>query len=99
MTAGYQEARFSWTRQEAGSYIYDNGRYIGNFPHGVRGIGYSQRFKMPYIGLAGDYRIGDFECNVLFKYSDWVNAHDNDEHHAKLTFIEKRKFTILWRFY
>lgn len=91
VTAGYQETRFSWTAR-GGSYIYDNGRYIGNFPHGVRGIGYSQRFEMPYIGLAGDYRINDFECNVLFKYSDWVNAHDNDEHYMrKLTFREKRK--------
>lgn len=89
VTAGYQETRFSWTAR-GGSYIYDNGRYIGNFPHGVRGIGYSQRFEMPYIGLAGDYRINDFECNVLFKYSDWVNAHDNDEHYMrKLTFREK----------
>ncbi len=89
VTAGYQETRFSWTAR-GGSYIYDNGQYIGNFPHGVRGIGYSQRFEMPYIGLAGDYRINDFECNVLFKYSDWVNAHDNDEHYMrKLTFREK----------
>ncbi len=28
VTAGYQETRFSWTAR-GGSYIYDNGRYIG----------------------------------------------------------------------
>ncbi len=32
-------------RQEAGRAIFMTGRYIGNFPHGVRGIGYSQRFR------------------------------------------------------
>lgn len=89
VTAGYQETRFSWTAR-GGTYIYDNGKYIGNFPSGERGIGYSQRFEAPYIGLAGHYRINDFECNILFKYSDWVRAHDNDEHSMrKLMFREK----------
>lgn len=45
---------------------------------------------MPYIGLAGQYRINDFEFNALFKFSDWVRAHDNDEHYMReLTFREK----------
>ena len=52
VTAGYQETRFSWTAT-GGSYNYDNGTNTGNFPAGERGIGYSQRFSMPYIGLAG----------------------------------------------
>nr|WP_317569299.1 omptin family outer membrane protease [Salmonella enterica] len=30
---------------------------MGNFPHGVRGIGYRQRFEKPYFGLAGGYCI------------------------------------------
>lgn len=89
ITAGYQETRFSWTAT-GGSYSYNNGAYTGNFPKGVRGIGYNQRFSMPYIGLAGQYRINDFELNALFKFSDWVRAHDNDEHYMRdLTFREK----------
>jgi len=89
VTAGYQETRFSWTAT-GGSYNYDNGTNVGNFPAGERGIGYSQRFSMPYIGLAGQYRINDVEFNALFKFSDWVRAHDNDEHYMRdLTFREK----------
>ena len=59
VTAGYQESRFSWTAT-GGSYNYDNGTNTGNFPAGERGIGYSQRFSMPYIGLVGQYRINNF---------------------------------------
>ncbi|MEX7609506.1 omptin family outer membrane protease, partial [Enterobacter asburiae] len=89
VTAGYQETRFSWTAT-GGTYNYDNGAYQGNFPAGERGIGYSQRFSMPYIGLAGQYRFNDFEFNALFKFSDWVRAHDNDEHYMRdRTFREK----------
>lgn len=89
VVAGYQETRFSWTAT-GGSYNYDNGTNTGNFPAGERGIGYSQRFSMPYIGLAGQYRFNDFEVNALFKFSDWVRAHDNDEHYMRdLTFREK----------
>lgn len=89
VVAGYQETRFSWTAT-GGSYNYDNGATTGNFPAGERGIGYSQRFSMPYIGLAGQYRFNDVEFNALFKFSDWVRAHDNDEHYMRdLTFREK----------
>lgn len=87
--AGYQETRFSWTAY-GGSYNYDNGAFVGNFPAGQAGIGYSQRFSMPYIGLVGQYRLNDFEFNAQFKFSDWVRAHDNDEHYMReLTFREK----------
>ncbi len=79
---GYQETRFSWTAY-GGSFNYDNANFIGNFADGERGIGYSQRFSMPYIGLVGQYRINDFEFNALFKFSDWVRAHDNDEHYMR----------------
>lgn len=89
LIAGYQETRLSWTAF-GGSFNYDNGASTGDFPRGERGIGYSQRFSMPYIGLAGQYRINDFEFNALFKFSDWVRAHDNDEHYMRdLTFREK----------
>lgn len=87
--AGYQETRFSWTAY-GGSYNYNNGTDVGVNPPGERGIGYSQRFSMPYVGLVGHYRINDFEFNALFKFSDWVRAHDNDEHYLRdLTFREK----------
>lgn len=89
LIAGYQETRFSWSAT-GGSYNYDNGAYTGEFPNGERVIGYSQQFSMPYIGLVGQYRINDFEFNALFKFSDWVRAHDNDEHYLRdLTFHEK----------
>lgn len=89
VVAGYQETRFSWTAL-GGAYDYDNGALVGNFPAGERGIGYSQRFTMPYVGLAGQYRIDNFEFNALLKFSDWVRAHDNDEHYMRdLTFREK----------
>lgn len=87
--AGYQETRFSWTAR-GGSYNYNNGASVGNFRAGVPGIGYSQRFSMPYLGLVGQYRINDFEFNALFKFSDWVRANDNDEHYMRnLTFRDK----------
>lgn len=86
---GYQETRFSWTAT-GGTYNYDNGTDTGTFPAGERGIGYRQQFTMPYIGLTGQYRINDFEFNALFKFSDWVKAHDNDEHYKRsLTFREE----------
>lgn len=89
LVAGYQETRFSWTAT-GGSYNYDNGASTGNFTAGERVAGYSQRFSMPYIGLAGQYRMSDFELNAVFKFSDWVQAHDNDEHYMReLTFREK----------
>lgn len=89
IAVGYQETRFSWTAT-GGAYNYNNGATTGNFPIGARAIGYSQRFSMPYIGLTGSYRINDFELNALLKFSDWVRAHDNDEHYMRnLTFRER----------
>ncbi|HAN2194250.1 TPA: omptin family outer membrane protease, partial [Escherichia coli] len=44
-------------------------------------IGYKQHFKMPYIGLTGNYRYDSFEFGGSFKYSGWVKASDNDEHY------------------
>lgn len=89
VVAGYQQTRFSWTAT-GGSYNYNNGAIIGNFPAGKPGIGYSQRFSMPYIGLVGHYRINNFEFNALFKFSEWGQARDNDEHYLRQrTFNEK----------
>lgn len=89
VVAGYQQTRFSWTAN-GGYYNYYNGEIIFNLPASEKGIGYSQKFSMPYIGLVGQYRINDFEFNALFKFSDWSRARDNDEHYSRnLTFHEK----------
>ena len=86
---GYQQTRFSWTAF-GGRYQYDNGTRLGEFPPGVRGIGYQQKFSMPYVGLNGSYRFRDFEFSTLLKYSSWVKARDNDEHYMRsLTFRDK----------
>lgn len=86
---GYQQTRFSWTAS-GGRYNYDNGESIGEFPLGERGIGYSQKFTAPYIGLVGQFNYRGFEVNALMKFSDWATAKDNDEHYARsLTFREK----------
>ncbi|PWW11444.1 omptin family outer membrane protease [Mangrovibacter plantisponsor] len=84
--AGYQQTRFSWTAF-GGDYNYDNGTNVGSFTPGERGIGYQQRFSMPYIGLVGQYRYQNFEVNGAFKFSGWVKSKDNDEHYMRdLTF-------------
>jgi plasminogen activator len=86
---GYQQTRFSWTAFGA-HYEYDNGKEVGDLPRGIRGIGYQQKFSMPYLGLAGGYRYRDLEFNTLLKFSPWVVAKDNDEHYMRdMTFREK----------
>lgn len=86
---GYQQTRFSWTAF-GGHYQYDNGNNVGDFPRDERGIGYQQKFSMPYVGLTGGYRYRDVEFNALLKFSSWVKAKDNDEHYMRgLTFLEK----------
>ncbi|KLU16689.1 hypothetical protein AFK69_08965 [Xenorhabdus sp. GDc328] len=86
---GYQETRFSWTAY-GGNYVYDNGADIGEFPAGVAGVGYKQKYSLPYIGLTGQYRYQDFEFSLLLKYSPWVKAWGNDEHYMRrLTFPQR----------
>lgn len=86
---GYQQTRFSWTAF-GGHYQYDNGNDVGDFPERKRGIGYQQKFSMPYLGLVGSYRYRDIEFNALLKFSPWVEAKDNDEHYMRdLSFREK----------
>lgn len=86
---GYQENRFSWT-SSGGTFRYDNGQDIGRFPDNQSVIGYQQKFSVPYIGLAGQYRVSDVEFNALLKYSAWAKARDNDEHYLRqLTFRDR----------
>lgn len=88
LMAGYQESRYSFNAT-GGTYIYsENGGFrneIGSHPEGEKGIGYKQRFKMPYIGLTGSYRYENLEFGGSFKYSGWVRSSDNDEHYLTTT--------------
>lgn len=88
LAAGYQWSSFSW-RAIGGCYQYNNGSNMGCFPGNELGIGYQQKFRTPYLGLAGKYFINNFEFNAFLKYSNWVSARDHDEHYARnLTFKE-----------
>ncbi|EAW9501544.1 protease, partial [Salmonella enterica] len=80
---------FSWT-SKGGSYLYDNGTDTGSFLPGQSVIGYSQTFKLPWIGIAGTYRFRDFELNGLFKYSNQGKVTDNDEHYLRDTTFRDR---------
>jgi outer membrane protease len=85
---GYQRTRFSYLAI-GGCFNYNNGRKIGCFPRNEKGIGYKQTFSGAYVGLAGQYSINSFEFNGLFKYSNWVDGRDVDQHYARnLTFKE-----------
>lgn len=84
LLAGYQQSAFSWLAK-GGSYNYNSGNDIGNWPRGELSIGYKQKFKLPYIGLVGRYQYEKFETNLVFKYSNWVSANANDEHYARNT--------------
>ncbi|EFV1989535.1 omptin family outer membrane protease [Salmonella enterica] len=50
LAVGYQQSTFSWTLK-GGSYLYDNGTDTGSFLPGQSVIGYSQTFKLPWIGI------------------------------------------------
>lgn len=84
MMAGYQESRYSF-KATGGSFNYTDEETglpdIGTFPAGTTVIAYKQRFKMPYIGIVGNYRYERFEFGGSFKYSGWVRTTDNDEHY------------------
>ncbi|WP_237388399.1 omptin family outer membrane protease [Xenorhabdus sp. Sc-CR9] len=85
---GYQETRFSWTDYD-GYYSYDGGKDKGSFSS-TAGIGYQQKYSLPYIGLRGQYRYQDLEFNILLKFSPWVKAKDHDEHYlSNQTFYEQ----------
>nr|WP_261821375.1 omptin family outer membrane protease [Pragia fontium] len=91
LIAGYQQSMFSWTAK-GGSFNYENGTDIGEFEPGVSVIGYSQKFKLPYVGLTSRYRYEKYEVNGVFKFSNWGKATDNDEHYLRTTtFKEKVK--------
>lgn len=93
--AGYQQSRYSFNAT-GGTYIYsEDGGFrneTGSFADGERGIGYKQRYKMPYLGLTGNYRYDNLEIGGAFKYSGWVRTSDTDEHYTRgLTFRSKVK--------
>lgn len=80
LMAGYQESRYSFMAK-GGSFNYENGADVGEFPADTKVISYKQRFKLPYIGLVGNYRHGNFEAGGSMKYSGWVDSTDHDEHY------------------
>ncbi|MFT4058628.1 MAG: omptin family outer membrane protease [Legionella sp.] len=85
---GYQRTRFSYVAI-GGCYMYNNGESIGCFPSTEKGIGYKQTFSSPYIGIASKYFVNSFEFNGVFKFSNWVDARDVDQHYTRaLTFKE-----------
>ncbi|PHM60962.1 omptin family outer membrane protease [Xenorhabdus ishibashii] len=90
---GYQETRFSWTAY-GDHYIYDNSANIGEFSTGMVGVGYKQKYSVPYIGLSGQYRYQDFEFNFLLKYSPWVKAWGNDEHYMRRLTLPQRSDNV-----
>ena len=85
LQTGYQENRFSFTAI-GGYHNYDNGADIGTFANKL-GIGYQQHFKIPYVGLIGNYRYKNLEAGGKFRYSGWVHSSDTDQHYmANKTF-------------
>jgi plasminogen activator len=85
---GYERNSFSFMAK-GGCFQYDNGSYLGCFADDEPGIRYRQTFSSPYVGLAGKYAVNNIELSLLFKFSNWVKANDNDEHYARnLTFKE-----------
>ncbi|MBC8954559.1 omptin family outer membrane protease [Xenorhabdus sp. PB62.4] len=73
---GYQQTEFSWTATGGRADYNNQVSELENKPI----ITYQQKFNMPYMGLAGQYRYQDFEFNTLLKFSPWVQAKDKDEH-------------------
>ncbi|PNM23120.1 protease [Yersinia enterocolitica] len=91
MMAGYQRNNNSWTSY-GGNYNYNKGNNLFTGSDSVTGIGYKQKFEMPYLGLAGSYHYQKFEFNTLLKYSSWVNAYGDDEHYLRqLSFKDSSK--------
>ncbi|HIG9582935.1 TPA: omptin family outer membrane protease [Escherichia coli] len=88
LMVGYQESRYSFNAT-GGTYIYsENGGFrneVGSFPDRSKLIGYKQRFRIPYIGLTGNYRFDDFSFGAVLKYSGWGKSSDDDEHYTRQT--------------
>lgn len=85
LMAGYQDTHYSFVAK-GGIFNYGNGAYRGEFID-AKAISYQQRFTVPYIGVAGNYRYGEFEAGGAFKFSSWVKATAIDHHYFRdLTF-------------
>lgn len=90
VVAGYQQSRYSWTAKgghydyagtdEQNNYQPDLPREKGIFPR-KNIVGYKQTLSAPYIGLAGNYSVGNFEFGSTLKYSPWAVSKDMDDHY------------------
>lgn len=91
-TVGYKEDTYNWDAY-GGTYIYsdtDNGGFrdqIGTFSNTLL-LSYKQNFKTPYIGLGVAWEEDFFSFNALLKYSNMVEAIDEDMHHARDLYFE-----------
>lgn len=86
-TLGYERNAFDF-KAIGGCYQYQSGKLTGCFAN-VPGIAYQQTFNTPYVGLIGKYNIDRFELAAVAKYSNWVQAKDQDQHFMRdLTFKE-----------
>lgn len=92
--AGYQVERFSWTakggtlhysqKDAEGNYIPGTSQQdIGIVPDNLTGLGYTQKFKTPYIGLIGEYQHGNFELTGSVKMSKWSRVTTTDHHYLR----------------
>jgi outer membrane protease len=83
---GYQHSEFSW-EAKGGRFTYssdDGFRDItGEIPAKLKSISYEQTFSTPFVGLVGLYTHDNWTLEGRFKYSQWVKARDDDQHHLR----------------
>lgn len=90
---GYKEDTYNWDAY-GGTYIYsdtDNGQFrdeTGTFPNTLL-LSYKQNFKTPYIGIGIKYEEDLFTADALLKYSNKVEAYDEDNHYARNLYFEE----------
>jgi plasminogen activator len=92
LTLGYKEDNYKWDAY-GGKYIYsdtDNGGFrdqTGTFPDSLL-LSYKQNFKTPYIGIGLSFEEDYFYFDLIFTYSNMVEAMDEDMHHARNLYFE-----------
>lgn len=85
---GYKRSLYSFLAK-GGCFNYDFGLNVGCFPEGEVGIGYKQTYTLPYLGIAGMYSLRSWVIQSAFKYSNWVEGRDKDQHYQTyFTFYE-----------
>jgi outer membrane protease len=94
--AGYKYTQWYW-KAYGGSFSYDSGAFIGEFPPGELIISYKQHFHIPYLGLKMDWQWDTWGIAVFGKYTHWARVKDVDFHALRdLTFKDKFKHAKYW---